>query len=203
MPSRLQFPRHDPTPARLELGCFKIRGAGDVGEGLGTEDFPELGAESLHGTQDGLRPRGLFCVQLSGRSYPAPNPREKKVLLSRLGGGEGGGREVERRLRPAPKRRGGEEEGTGLGGIVGEGGMWEGSRGRGRNERAGGERGVSLPWTSTFFVSPRTELQDQDSSPSRYGPRSATGRGSHAARGRKESCGWRMVEGPGKRGDVG
>ena len=24
-----------------------------MGEGLGTEDFPELGAESLHGTQPG------------------------------------------------------------------------------------------------------------------------------------------------------
>lgn len=66
----------------------------------------------------------------------------------------GGWGEVER-PRPAPRGRGGskgEEEGTGQGVMEGEGGMWEGSRGRGRDERRGGERrGVQSPLAEHFF----------------------------------------------------
>lgn len=67
----------------------------------------------------------------------------------------GGWGEVEQpQPRPAPRGRGGskgEEEGTGQGGME-EGGMWEGSRGRGRDERRGGrEGGVQSPLAEHFF----------------------------------------------------
>lgn len=153
-----------------------------MGEGLGAggwglEGFPKPGAEprplaaSGAAARAGPRPRGLLRVQLPDRSCPASNPREKKASLSRPGEGRrwgvggggaaaasstGEGRTKRRRGGNWPGRNGRRRRNVG-----GRKGTWEG-----RTERGGERGGPVSPGRALFLGSPRTDLQDLDSSPS-------------------------------------
>lgn len=73
-----------------------------------------------------------------------------------------------------------------MGGIPGEGGMWEGSRGCGRDE---GEGVSSLPWPRFFFFFflevPELISRTRNLLPAPRAPGSAKGRGVKLPAGRK------------------
>lgn len=169
------LPRHldrtRPQPGRL------LCRSGDVGAGLGSGVWnaarsPEPGAEPRPPPATGVAawasPRLRCLLRVRPLARPSSNPREKKASFRQPGGTGSVGRWSDS-VHQDPRGRRGPRGGTWPGrnpgrrrNVGGLKGTWEG-----RKEK--GEGGPALPDQALFFFffgSPRTDLEDQDSSSS-------------------------------------